>query len=267
VTVTGADDFIDDGDVPYQIVLDAAVSDDVNYSGLNPADVDVVNQDDDTAGLVVTPLTSLVILEGGVALFRVELTSQPTDMVTISAAALGKFKKEAVVTPAQLVFTAENWDQPQIVRVKAKPDAKFNEPNQVVRVRIGPTVSNDTLYAGQLAVFNVTIRDIGLRAFKGNFAGSYLTNPFTPISGVGLVKGPLEARVAGLNLTILNPPGGTGTIKITNSVRADITFSITVRGVKINGRGVIKMLPNGKVRANGVWSGGGGGGVWDMART
>ena len=48
VTVTGVDDDLEDGDVPYTIVTAAASSDDPAYSGLDPEDVAVTNTDDDT---------------------------------------------------------------------------------------------------------------------------------------------------------------------------------------------------------------------------
>jgi hypothetical protein len=266
VTVTGGDDFIDDGDLPYQIVLDAALSNDVNYNGLDPADVDVVNQDDDTGGLVVTPKTSLLINEGGVALIDVQLASQPTDVVMIPVRTLGPFRKEAVVKPAQLVFTPDNWNVPQRVSVRGKPDAVLNELNETVKVRIGAAVSSDVLYVGQTAQLNVTVRDIGLRAFKGKFSGSFLTNPFTPISGVGVVSGPLHAKVAGTFFTITTPGGGSGTVKFVNSSKATVTFTVTVKGVLISGKGVIKVLGTGAVVANGTWRGGDGGGVWELTR-
>ena len=49
VTVTGVDDAIDDGNQSYTVVLAAAVSDDANYKNLNPDDVSVTNNDNDTA--------------------------------------------------------------------------------------------------------------------------------------------------------------------------------------------------------------------------
>ena len=47
VTITGVNDAVIDGDIAFTIVLAAAVSSDPNYHGLNPADVSVVNLDDD----------------------------------------------------------------------------------------------------------------------------------------------------------------------------------------------------------------------------
>ena len=43
VTVTGVQDFLNDGDVIYQVVLGTATSGDANFNGLNPADLAVTN--------------------------------------------------------------------------------------------------------------------------------------------------------------------------------------------------------------------------------
>jgi len=47
VWVYGEDDFSEDGDRPYRIVLHPASSDDLLYDGINPADVSLTNIDDD----------------------------------------------------------------------------------------------------------------------------------------------------------------------------------------------------------------------------
>src|SRR5439155_651656 len=84
VTVTGVDDFVVDGNVAYTIVTAAVVSGDTGYNGLNPADVAVTNQDNDVAGVTVSPTSGLVTTEaGGTATFTVVLTSQPTASVTV----------------------------------------------------------------------------------------------------------------------------------------------------------------------------------------
>src|SRR5207248_253564 len=55
ITVTGVNDFVDDGNIAYTILTAAATSSDGNYSGRNAADVSVSNTDDDTAGITVSP--------------------------------------------------------------------------------------------------------------------------------------------------------------------------------------------------------------------
>ncbi|MBN2473427.1 MAG: Ig-like domain-containing protein [Pirellulales bacterium] len=52
VTVSGVDDAASDGHVGYTIVAAAAVSNDLNYSGLQPEDVAVVNRDNEPARIL-----------------------------------------------------------------------------------------------------------------------------------------------------------------------------------------------------------------------
>jgi subtilisin family serine protease len=47
VTVTGVDDALDDGNINYSIVLGAVTSTDLAFSGMNPVDLGLVNQDND----------------------------------------------------------------------------------------------------------------------------------------------------------------------------------------------------------------------------
>ncbi len=54
VYVTGLDDSEVDGDVTYSVVTSVATSDDPRYNGLNPADVSVINRDNDTPTLTLT---------------------------------------------------------------------------------------------------------------------------------------------------------------------------------------------------------------------
>src|SRR4029077_18470544 len=121
VTLTGVDDFVDDGDIAYTIVTAAGVSSDSNYSGLNPADVSATHSDDDTAGFTVPPTSGLTTTEaGGTATFTVKLTSQPTANVTIGLSSSNT--AEGTVSPASLTFTAANWSTAQVVTVTGVDD-------------------------------------------------------------------------------------------------------------------------------------------------
>ncbi|MEQ1853509.1 MAG: cadherin repeat domain-containing protein, partial [Chthoniobacteraceae bacterium] len=51
VTVTGVNDFVNDGDIAHAVIIGPAVSGDLNFSGVNPADLTVTNLDDDTRTL------------------------------------------------------------------------------------------------------------------------------------------------------------------------------------------------------------------------
>ena len=109
VVVHGVDDFVADGDQPYQIATAPAVSSDPHYSGRDAKNVDVLNKDDDDAGIIVTPVAGLVTTEaGGTATFTVRLRSQPDADVVIGAASDNP--AEGTAAPASLTFTSGNWN-------------------------------------------------------------------------------------------------------------------------------------------------------------
>src|SRR6185436_13617577 len=79
VTVTGVDDFLDDGNIAYSILTAPATSADPAYNGVNPVNVSLSNTDNDVSGITVNPQAGLVTTEaGGTATFTVVLTAQPT---------------------------------------------------------------------------------------------------------------------------------------------------------------------------------------------
>ena len=57
VTVTGVNDDLDDGDVAFSIMTAAATSADGNYNGINAADVNVTNTDNDASGITVSTIS------------------------------------------------------------------------------------------------------------------------------------------------------------------------------------------------------------------
>src|SRR5262249_16706573 len=145
VTVTGVDDFVDDGDVAYTILTGAATSTDSNYNGLNPADVSVTNTDDDTAGFTVSPTTGLVTTEaGGTATFTVKLTSQPTANVTIPLSSNNT--AEGTVFPASLTFTSANWNVAQTVTVTGVDDF-IDDGDVAYTIVTAPATSTDSKYS------------------------------------------------------------------------------------------------------------------------
>src|SRR3989442_882977 len=121
VTVTGVDDFVVDGAVPYAILTAAATSTDAGYNGMNAADVGVTNTDDDTAGIAVIPTSGLTTTEGGgTATFTMALTSQPTANVTIGLSSSDL--TEGTVAPASVTFTSANWNTAQTVTLTGADD-------------------------------------------------------------------------------------------------------------------------------------------------
>jgi len=146
VTVTGKDDFVQDGDQPYKIVTAPATSVDPRYSGLNASDVDVTNLDNDTAGIIVSPTSGLITTEtGGTDTFTVVLRSQPTSSVIIGLQS--SRPSEGLPTPTSLTFTTSNWNAPQTVTVTGIDDA-FVDGNQVYTIATKPATSADPNYNG-----------------------------------------------------------------------------------------------------------------------
>jgi Tol biopolymer transport system component len=146
VTVTGVDDAIDDGDVELTIVTAAALSVDPEYAGIDPADVMVVNQDDEVAGVTVSPLSGLVTTESGdTASFEVRLQSAPTQEVTIAFASSDT--SEGTVDTPELRFDGSNWSVPQTVRITGADDAMLDGAVAYTIVSM-PAASLDPAYAG-----------------------------------------------------------------------------------------------------------------------
>src|SRR5262249_37791299 len=139
VTISGANDFVDDGDVAYSIVLAPAASADANYSGLKSADVSVTNRDDDVAGIVVTPISGLLTTEaGGTATFTVVLTSQPLAPVTVSVSSGNP--AEGTVSVSSLTFTAATWNVAQTATVTGADDS-VDDGDIAYTIVLGPAVS------------------------------------------------------------------------------------------------------------------------------
>ncbi len=146
ITVTGQDDALVDGAVAYTIVLDPAVSGDVRYNGINPADVAVINVDDEQPGITVTPTTGLRTTEsGGTATFAVFLNRQPSDSVTIGLTS-GNLA-EGTVSPTSLTFDSSNWSTAQIVTVTGVDDFR-KDGNIGYTIVTAPAVSADANYNG-----------------------------------------------------------------------------------------------------------------------
>ena len=115
-TVAADDDAVDDdgesvllgfGDLPERVSAGTTAA----------AEVSIV--DDDTAA-VAASVSSLSVAEGGEETYTVELGSEPTAAVTVTAAVAGG--GGVTVEPAALTFTAGDWDSPQTVTVAAGHD-------------------------------------------------------------------------------------------------------------------------------------------------
>ncbi|MBI5055580.1 MAG: hypothetical protein HZB61_03050 [Nitrospirae bacterium] len=149
VTVTGTDDFADDGNITYTIVTAAASSLDASYNGINAPDVAVTNSDDDTAAIFVEPASGLTTTEdGGVNMFMIVLESQPAADVTIALSSSNP--NEGTVSVANITFTTENWADTQFVIITGVNDFVVDGDVQYTVVT-APATSSDPIYNGMNA--------------------------------------------------------------------------------------------------------------------
>ncbi len=147
ITITGVNDAVDDGDIVYHIITNAATSSDTNYNNQNPSDVTVTNTDNDTAGITVTPISGLTTTEaGGTAIFSIVLNTQPTANVTISIASSNT--NEGTVGPASVTFTATNWNTAQNITITGVND-DVDDGDISYTITTSAAVSSDPLYSGK----------------------------------------------------------------------------------------------------------------------
>ena len=158
VTVTGQDDLVDDGDVPYSVITGTSSSLDDNYdiAGGSIADVSVTNQDDDTRAVIVVP-TSLTLVEDGPAdSFDVSLATMPTASVTVPIGPPDA--TEATVSTASLTFTTGDYNIPQTVTVTPLTDG-IVDGDQMFTLVNGPASGGD--YTGtDVPDVDVTVENV-----------------------------------------------------------------------------------------------------------
>lgn len=118
VPVNAIDDLIDDGDQSC-VVQTVVSSADAHYAGIAAADVTTTVQDDgDTAGVIVGTKALTVSEPASSQSYTVVLTSEPAMPVTLTMAPANS---QCSATKS-LLFTAANWQIAQIVTVTAVDD-------------------------------------------------------------------------------------------------------------------------------------------------
>lgn len=156
VTVRGVDDSDVDGTQVYSVVIAPVMSSDSVYNGVDAADVSVENTDNETAGVTLSALTGLSTTESGSsATFTVALNAAPGADVTIalSTSDVG----EAIVDPASLTFTNDNWASAQTVSVTGVDDLLVDgdQPFTVVTANaVSPGSAYDDLEVDDVAGVN-----------------------------------------------------------------------------------------------------------------
>lgn len=178
IGVAGIDDLIDEDDKVTVIQIGLTTSNDANYSGIDPSDVNITVQDNETAGGTMTCInnasdgtfTAAKCTAGAATTtedastnatldFTIVLNTKPTATVTVTAtssdATEGRLKNNSGAcntagatnsASCTLTFTTANWNTPQTVRIAANNDFVSNEsPNPTYTIGLVAT-SSDTKY-------------------------------------------------------------------------------------------------------------------------
>lgn len=186
VTVTGKeDDGTIDGNIAYSIITSATQSSDPKYNGLAVADPQVVNNDNDSFGVKITPTTGLITNEsGGIARFTLALTARPAQnvMIPLSSSKMS----EGTVSPTSVTFTPANYSTAQTVTVTGVND-NIADGNQFYSIITGNLVSSDPNFNGKVvpdvAVTNVdndnaqiVVSPVIIRTREGGAATTFNVN-------------------------------------------------------------------------------------------
>jgi len=210
VTVTGADDAIDDGDVLYDVLTAPAVSADGKYHGLNAIDPAVTNEDDDTAGITVVAEPNLRTTESGdTAQFTVVLDTQPTSNVRIPFSSSNP--NEGDTSIRGVTFTGLNWSSVQTVTITGVDDA-IVDGDVAYTIDIS-AATGDPTYLGLQPVPTVPVVN------EDNDTASVI---LTPENGIQVVEGGAAASVA---VELGSQPSGNVTVSLSVSPSSQATLS------------------------------------------
>lgn len=144
VTVTGEDDKVADGTVTYRIQHKPAVSDDPEYRSLLARSLVFTNMDNDRPGIVTLPITQNTTEAGSGVTTTVRLNSRPEQNVFITLKSSNE--NEGGVQPEKLLFSPENWDKPQLVRIIGRNDV-VDDGDQPYTISLSSLTSVDPVYS------------------------------------------------------------------------------------------------------------------------
>ncbi len=151
VIITGVNDFYDDGNIAYAITTGTLNSTDLGFNGLDPVDVSVTNEDDDTASVTVTPTTGLHTTEAaGTAQFSIQLGAEPLSPVQIAIASTDT--AEGTVVGTTVTIADRN---PRFITITGVNDP-VDDDNKSYTITLGDIVSSDPAFSG-MAVPDVAV--------------------------------------------------------------------------------------------------------------
>ena len=202
VTVQAAEDA--DAEADAEVTVSHAVS---GYGEVTTAaDVAVTIQENDTAGVAVTP-TGLTVLEGGSGGYTVALESEPAGAVTVTASV--PEGTDVTVSPESVTFTADDWSEPQAVTVSAAEDADAVADAEV-------TVSHAVSGYGEVS----TVAAVAVTVQENDTAGVVVTPTALTVP---------EGGSGSYTVALVTQPDGT--VTVTPAVAAGTALTVSPESV------------------------------------
>jgi hypothetical protein len=183
ISVTGQDDFVQDGDVGYNIVIDPATSADLTYNTMDADDVNILNIDDDVSGITVSAISGDTSETGNTATFTIVLDSKPVDDVVIDLSSDNEL--EGTVSPSQIAFIDSEWYIQQTITVTGVDDF-FEDGNVIYNIITSNATSildsnYDNMIVDDVQVTNIDDDTAGITvsSISGNTSEDLTTATFT----------------------------------------------------------------------------------------
>ena len=149
VTITGIDDDEADEEKGFAIVTFPAISEDPDYKNINPVDIIVFNEDNDTGNIRKSwerqPDPIVVTERGGKGTFTFKISSEPTHAIDFNVSSSDT--TEGTVSPASGTIWPDKWDTPIIFTITGEDDNEA-DGDQTFEIKITPMRSEDPYYKG-----------------------------------------------------------------------------------------------------------------------
>ena len=151
VTVTGVDDYYDNGSTSFSIIVGSPATSDTNYSAKPSSTINATNVDNDTAGITIIASDNQTGEDGDNGTLLVLLNSQPFGDVILSVTSDNT--SETNVNPDNLTFTTSNWNTSQTVTLIGVDD-NDNDTNQSFNITVAG--SSHTTSNGETSYDNLS---------------------------------------------------------------------------------------------------------------
>ena len=183
------------------------------YGGVTVSSVTATEEDNDTAGVTVTP-TALMVAEGGSATYTVVLDTQPSDDVTIAVSFAAGSDEDITVDKTSLTFTTDNWSAVQEVTVTAAVDNDIDDDAALLNHKASGGDYGEVTIANVVVTVTDVIGGVDVSAWLARYsrvgADHLLSSVENRMERVGRGVSGAEASVAGQRIVFGGSPAQPG---------------------------------------------------------